>query len=63
MRDQHPPADAHYRIQTEKRFVWQAYKCEYSVNEVLASRAPLGSKVLPQSHIDRLLKHIQGRGY
>ena len=62
MRDQHSPGGAHHRIQAEKRFVWQAYEREGSLNEVPAGRAHCGREVLPQSHIDWLLEDIQGRG-
>ena len=60
--DQHAPGGAHNRIQTEKRLVWQACEREGSLSEVPAGRAPCGGEVLPQRHIDRLLKHIQDRG-
>ncbi len=62
MGDQHPPARAHNRIETEKRLVGKADEREYRLSKAPAGRVQVGSEVLAQKHVARLLQHFQKRG-
>ena len=62
MGDQHPPARAHNRIETEKRLVGKADERKCRLSEVPAGGVQVGIEVLAQKHVVWLLKHFQERG-
>ena len=62
VRNQHSPARAHDRIETEKSLVRKVCKRKQIVSKTPPQGAGCGSEMLPGKHIVRLFEQIRDRG-